>query len=124
MSQFKNVNVVQYNVSNWAAAKKFYSDVLEWPVAFDSDEAGWCEWGRPNETHLSINRWNADWGPQPTNGALAVLTVDVAHATTAALKAKGIKLDEVVTLPGMVTFGAFFDLAGNKIQFASLLPAA
>jgi catechol-2,3-dioxygenase len=82
LSQFKNVNVVQYNVSNWAAAKKFYSDVLEWPVAFDSDEAGWCEWGKPNETHLSINRWNADWGPQPTNGALAVLTVDDASILT------------------------------------------
>ena len=124
MSQFKNVNVVQYNVLDWEGAKKFYGETLEWPQVFCSDEAGWCEWGQPNEAHIAINRWNSAWGPHPTKGALAVLTVDDAHATTAALRAKGIPCDEVITIPGMVTFGAFFDPEGNKIQFASGQPTA
>ena len=124
MSQFKNVNVVQYNVSDFEKAKQFYRDVLDWPVAFSSDEAGWFEMGQPNETHVALNRWDSAWGPQPTHGAIAVLTVDDAHATTAALKAKGIQCDEVVSIPGMVTYGAFYDPEGNKVQFASLPPAA
>ena len=124
MSQFKNVNVVQYNVLNFEAAKKFYRETLEWPVAFESDEAGWFELGNPNETHVAVNRWDTAWGPAPTNGAIAVLTVDDAHATSAALKAKGIKVDDVVAIPGMVTYGTFYDPEGNKIQFASMPPAA
>jgi len=124
MSLFKNVNVVQYHVLDFEGAKKFYSAVLEWPVAFSSDEAGLCEWGQPNETHISVNRWDTAWGPHPTNGAIAVLTVDDAHATAAALKAKGIKVDQVVAIPGMVTYGTFYDPEGNKIQFASMPPAA
>ncbi|HEX9106034.1 MAG TPA: VOC family protein [Longimicrobiales bacterium] len=124
MSQFKNVNVVQYNVVDFERAKQFYQEVLEWPVAFHSDEAGWFELGRPNETHIAINRWDSAWGPLPVNGALAVLSVDDAHATTAALTARGIRCDKVESIPGMVTYGAFFDPEGNKIQFASLPPAA
>ncbi len=124
MTLFKNVNVVHYNVSDWERAKQFYRDVLGWPVAYDDDNIGWCELGHPNETHSAINRWKAEWGPQPTNGAIAVLTVDDAHAVAAALKARGIKCDDVTAIPGMVTYGTFYDPEGNKIQFASMPPAA
>ena len=124
MSMFKNVNVVQYHVSNWEAAKQFYHDALGWPVAFSSDEAGWCKWGQPNETHIAINLWKAEYGPRPSHGAVAVLSVDDAHATAAALKAKGIKVDDVIAIPNMVTYGTFYDLEGNSIQFASMPPAA
>jgi predicted enzyme related to lactoylglutathione lyase len=124
MSQFKNVNVVQYNVGDWERAKKFYQDVLDWPLAYEDEQIGWREWGLPNETHLAINRWDSQWGPQPTNGALAVLSVDDAHATTAALRAKGIKCDDVMSIPGVVDIGLFHDPEGNKIQFASRPPAA
>jgi len=41
---------------------------------------------------VAINRWDTAWGPQPIHGAVAVLSVVNARATTAALKAKGIKV--------------------------------
>ena len=78
MSLFKGINVVQYNVTDWEGAKKFYKDTLGLaPVAFLSDEAGWMEFGAEHETHLAINRWE---GPDPVpprnGGATVVFTVD------------------------------------------------
>ena len=123
MSQFKQVDVVQYNVSDWERAKQFYADVLDWPLAYVDEAVGWCEWGQPDKTHLAINRWDSQWGPVPQNGALAVLSVADAHATTAALRAKGIKCDDIMSIPGVVDIGLFHDPEGNKIQFASRPPA-
>ena len=122
MSQFKNVNVVQYTVAkaNWEQAKKWYGEILGWPVAWASDEAGWIEWGKDNETHISINRWD---GPEPvpakTKGVIAVLSVDDAYKTAEWLRSKDVKCDDVVKIPGMVTYGTFYDPEGNALQFAS-----
>jgi len=51
-----------------------------------------------------------------------VLRVEDAYAVTAALRAKGIKCDDVISIPGMVTYGGFYDPEGNYIQFASMVP--
>lgn len=124
MSLFKNVNVISIHVSDYEAAKKWYNDILDWPIVFSSDEAGWHEYGRDNETHVSLNRWDPTLGPTPQKGATAVFSVDDAHATTQALRAKGVRCDDVVVIPNMVTFGTFYDPEGNSLQFASVPPAA
>ena len=124
MSLFRNVNVISIHVTDYEAAKKWYTDILDWPVAFSSDEAGWHEFGRDNETHVSLNRWDQAWGPTPQRGATAVFSVDDAHSTTAALRAKGVKCDDVVVIPNMVTYGTFYDPEGNSLQFASTPAAA
>jgi catechol-2,3-dioxygenase len=119
MSMFKNLNVVSIQVVDFEAAKKWYDDVLGWPVSFTSDEAGWHEYGRDNESHVSLNRWDPTWGPAPQNGAIPVFTVDSATAAIEALRAKGVKCDDVVVIPGMVSYGTFYDPEGNKLQVAS-----
>ncbi len=123
MSEFKNVNVVSYYVTDWERAKKFYNEVLDWPVAWTSDEVGWHEFGKDSETHFAINRWD---GPEPfsagRSGGIAVLTVDDAFKTAEALRAKGVKCDDVISIPGVVTYGTFYDPDGNRIQFASSQP--
>lgn len=125
MSLFKDVNVVQYYVSDWERAKQFYTDVLGWPVAFLSDEAGWMEFGEEGKTHLAINRWEGPAVlPPREGGALGVLTVEDAGATVAALRARGVRCDDAVIIPGMVAYGAFYDPDGNRVQFASTPPAA
>jgi len=97
MSLFKDVNVVQYHVSDWERAKQFYTDVLGWPVAFLSDEAGWMEFGEEGKTHLAINRWEESTPvPAGQGGALAVLTVEDAAGTVAALRARGVRCDDAV----------------------------
>ena len=125
MSLFKNVNVVSLTVTDWEGAKKFYGEVLDWPVVFADDQVGWYEYGRENEAHVSISRWMQPGpAPSPLGGTTLVLTVDDAHEVTRQLRAKGIKCDDVMVIPGMVTFGGFYDLEGNRIQFASMEPPA
>lgn len=118
MSLFKDVNVVYAYVRNWEAAKKFYRETLEWPVAYSSDEVGWEEYGVDGATHVAINVWN-ETDPMPQNGITVVLSVEDAYRTTEALCQRGVKCDEVVHIPGVVTYGTFYDLEGNRFQFAS-----
>ena len=125
MSLFKDVNLVYYNVTDWEQAKDFYREVLEWPVAFADDEGGWIEYGHENEPHLAINRWDGPGPVPPRNGgATAVLTVEDAYETTAALRAKGVKCEDVVEIPGVVILGGFYDPEGNRIRFAASVPPA
>ncbi|HNS53126.1 MAG TPA: VOC family protein [Anaerolineae bacterium] len=120
MSQFKNVNVVSIQVADWEQAKRFYAEVLDWPVAAGIDEVGWWEFGREGETHVALSRWE---GPNPLPAhegtTKLVLTVDDCHEVTRQLRARGIPCDDVVTIPGMVVFGGFTDPEGNHIQIAN-----
>jgi len=120
MSLFKNVQVVSLAVRDWEQAKTFYGEILGWPVAFASDEFGWIEYGRENETHVSISRWD---GPEPfpagQGSTTLVLTVEDAYEATRQLRAKGVRCDDAVTIPGMVSYGTFYDPEGNRIQFAA-----
>ena len=36
----------------------------------------------------------------------------------------GVRCDDVVVIPNMVTYGTFYDPEGNSLQFASTPPAA
>ncbi len=120
MSMFKNVNVVYYYVTDWEKAKQFYTDVLEWPVAYLDEAMGWMEFGLENEAHIAINRWDDPSTTPPHNGgATATLTVDDAQKVTDVLRAKGVKCDDVVGIPGVVSLGTFYDPDGNRIQFAA-----
>jgi len=120
MSHFKSVSVVSYYVKDWEKAKKFYQETLEWPVIFMGDDVGWVEYGFENTSHIAISRWD---GPEPIppkqGGASVVLEVADAHKVTAGLRARGVKCDDVVEIPKMVTYGTFYDPEGNCIQFAS-----
>lgn len=117
MSMFKNVNVVYCYVKDWEGGKKFYRDILEWPVAYSSDEAGWEEYGIEGATHLAINKWDRD-DPMPLAAATVVLSVDDPYKTTELLRARGVKCDDVIHIPDVVTYGTFYDPEGNRIQFA------
>ncbi|NTV35582.1 MAG: VOC family protein [Anaerolineaceae bacterium] len=123
MSQFKYVNVVSVNVQDWERAKKFYQDILDWPIAWHDDQIGWMEFGKDEEAHIAINRWN---GPEPVppkdGGATPVLLVDDAYETTKNLRAAGVKCDEVISIPGVITYGTFYDPEGNRFQFVSSAP--
>ena len=117
MSLFKNVNVVSLEVTDWEAAKKFYREVLDWPVVNSDEGMGWEEYGLEDHAHVSISR--SDHAHSDAGGTTLVLTVDNTTAAVAALRAKGIKCDDVVTIPGVVAISTFYDPFGNRIQFVS-----
>jgi len=120
MSHFKNVNVAYVYVKDWEAAKKFYAETLEWPVAYSDDGLGWVEYGVDGATHFAISRWD-DIDTQPARGLGTTVTFSVedAEAVTKALRLRGVRCDDPVVVPGVVTFGTFYDLEGNRLQFAS-----
>ena len=120
MSDFKKVEVAYVYVRDWESAKKFYNEILNWPIAYSDDEMGWVEYGVDSETHFSISRWDdKDTLPSRGLGTTIVFTVENAQATTDLLRSKGVRCDDPVTIPGVVTFGTFYDPEGNRLQFAS-----
>lgn len=121
---FKQVEIVAYIVSDWQRAKKFYGETLGLPVAaFIIDETGWMEFGTESGAHLAIRLWNR---PEPLpnrdGGGTAVFMVEDAYATAVELRARGVKCEEVVAIPQMVTYANFFDPDGNRLQLAGPAP--
>jgi predicted enzyme related to lactoylglutathione lyase len=119
MSLFKNVNVVSLEVNDYEAAKKFYRDLLDWPVVNSDDGMGWEEYGVADQAHVSISRSRSGQAQSVQGGTTLVLTVDNATAAVAALRAKGIKCDDVMLIPGVVAISTFYDPFGNRVQFVS-----
>jgi predicted enzyme related to lactoylglutathione lyase len=116
---FKDVNVVSLYVKDWEGAKKFYSEILEWPVAYCDDNFGWCEYGVDGATHVAISKWDSS-DPLPAgNGVTIVFSVDDAVKMVELLRARGVKCEDAVVIPDVVTYGTFFDPEGNRLQFAS-----
>jgi predicted enzyme related to lactoylglutathione lyase len=121
-ADFRDLNVVWYNVTNWERAKRFYRDTLGLPVAVEIDDAGWVEYGHPNQTHVAINLWRGPEPMPPTNGGATVtFGCEDARAMVAKLRSKGVRCDEVEEIPGTVILGTFYDPEGNRLQFAQSL---
>lgn len=121
MTILKGMNVVHYYVSDWARAKEFYNESLGLNLFWALDEAGWAEFGGPEEPRLAINLWQGE-GPVPAGGgAVVVFTVDDIDEAVAALRQRGVEVDDPVAIPGMVTLADFYDPDGNRMQMAQSL---
>ncbi len=121
---FKKVDFVSYMVSDWQRAKKFYAETLGLPVAaFISDEVGWMEFGEKDATHLAINLWQGA-GPLPPagRGGIVIFSVPDAYAAVAELRKRGVKCEDVVANPEMVTYADFYDPDGNLLEVAGPPP--
>jgi catechol 2,3-dioxygenase-like lactoylglutathione lyase family enzyme len=123
---FDKLMDVSYEVSDWQKSKKFYSDTIGLPVAaFMDDEVGWMEFGEKDGTHLAISLWR---GPEPLpsreGGAIAIFSVADAYAAVKELRRHGVKCDDVIAVPNMVTYASFYDPDGNRLQVAGPAPKA
>ncbi|HEY3344521.1 MAG TPA: VOC family protein [Anaerolineaceae bacterium] len=115
---------VSYIVSDWQRSKKFYTETLGLPVAaFMTDEVGWMEFGEKEDVHLAI-MLSPGGAPVPHSdgGAIAVFGVDDAYAAVKDLRSRGVKCDDVIAIPHMVTFANFYDPDGNRLQVAGPAP--
>jgi predicted enzyme related to lactoylglutathione lyase len=121
---FKSLADISYTVTDWQRSKKFYAETLGLPVAaFITDEVGWMEFGDKDRTHLAIMLWRGP-GPMPSGAGdgIAVFNVDDAYAAVAELRRRGVKCDDVVAVPQMVTYATFYDPDGNRLQVAGPPP--
>lgn len=118
------LQIVSYNVSDWQRSKKFYGETIGLPVAaFMGDEVGWMEFGEKEAVHLAIALWQGP-GPLPRGdgGAIAVFEVEDAYQAVAELRQKGVKCEDVIAIPQMVTYANFYDPDGNRLQVAGPPP--
>ena len=120
----KQLYGISYIVSDWQRAKRFYSETLGLPVlGFMSDEVGWMEFGDKEGAHLAIMPWPGP-GPLPSRegGGLAIFSVEDAVQAIAELRRRGVRCDDPVRVPGMVTWANFYDPDGNRLQIAGPPP--
>ncbi len=114
----RDMNVVWYNTSDFERTKKFYTEMLGLPVAFDVSEMGWIEFGYPNQTHLAFNLWRDQATKPPAlGGATATFTCDDVRGAIARLQAKGVPCDPIDEMPSVI-LGSFYDPDGNRLQLA------
>ena len=120
----KSLADVSYPVSDWQRSKKFYSETLGLPVAaFITDEVGWMEFGQKDAAHLAISMW---YGPEPfpanANSVAAVFSVENAYDAVDELRRRGVRCEDVVSIPHMVTYANIFDPDGNRLQVSGPAP--
>lgn len=121
MSVLNGIYAIEYYVKNWEQAKTFYGQTLGLPSLAVDDQFGWAEYGEKDKTHLALSRWN-DATPVPVKGAVVIFSVDDAYATVKELRSHGVKCDDPVPLPGIVTYADIYDPEGNRIQLAGPPP--
>lgn len=121
---FTKYDYVSYDVTDWQKAKKFYGETLGLPTAaYINDEVGWMEFGEEGKAHLAISLWR---GPEPLpkggGGGIVIFSVPDAYEAVKELRARGVKCEDVVAIPQMVTYATFYDPDGNKLQVAGPPP--
>src|SRR5919202_6120378 len=105
MSVLDKIGAVEYTVSDWDGAKKFWGETIGLPVVWASDEFGWAEYGHENQAHIAITR--ARDGASASNGkqrVVAIFYVDDAFQTVNELRQRGVKCDDVTVVPNVVAY--------------------
>ena len=81
---------------------------------------GWMEFGAEGATHFAISRWE-DATKEPARGTGNTITFGVENVDemVKTLQAQGIRCDEPMRIPGVVTLCDFYDPEGNRLQLVS-----
>ncbi|MBA3867654.1 MAG: VOC family protein [Anaerolineae bacterium] len=123
MALLQGINVVSISVPDLDKGRDFYSKVLEFgePI-FDLPDAGWIEFKLgTNAGHISLTKAEDGW--QPSSGITIVIDTEDCYATCKALRERGVKCDDPIGIPNMVTYFNFYDPFGNRLQGCSAPPA-
>jgi len=114
------INVSWYQVSDMAAAKKFYGEVLGLKKTFEME--GWCEFSHADgSASIGLNQLRAG---DDERGATVVLRVDDLARVQEELATKGVKFEgEIHEVPGAVRIATFRDPDGNRLQLCQVLMA-
>jgi catechol 2,3-dioxygenase-like lactoylglutathione lyase family enzyme len=108
-----------YNVKDYDRAKEFYTEVLGLEVTWDGGtEVGWVEFALPvSGARLGLNILSE--GEVKVGSGTLVPVVHDLETTKKYLDDKGIKTDDIVDVPDMVSWFNVKDPDGNIIQFVA-----
>ncbi len=102
-------------IRDYEVSKKFYSEVLEFPVNLEIPEAGWYEYKLPVKgAMLGLSQYHE--GDFKTADSLNISIKDVDQVKKA-LESKGVKATEIVDLPDMISMTTIQDPDENNIYF-------
>lgn len=125
MGLLKKLGLVSYPVKNWEQAKKFYGETLGLPVAwFQGDEIGWIQYGDEQGAQLALSLLREGEVVPQTHGIVAIYDVDDVAQAVAELRAKGVRCDDPITIPQMITYANIYDPEGNQLQLVAEAPPA
>jgi predicted enzyme related to lactoylglutathione lyase len=122
MTLFKGINVVSISVTDLDQARTFYRDVLGLgePV-YDLPDMEWIEFSS-GATNGNLSVVLAPDGWQPSTSTTIVLNTDDCYKTCEALRARGVRCEDPVDVPGFVMYCDFYDPFGNRLQACSASP--
>ena len=114
-----NTVFISVGVSDFARAKKFYTEILGLEISFDGgEEVGWCELKVPrNDVIVGLNLYKEE---ELIIGSTSLcLTVDDLDATQAFFASKDVEAGEISDIPDMVSMMRIKDSEGNSILYVS-----
>jgi predicted enzyme related to lactoylglutathione lyase len=108
----------QYSVKDIERAKTFYVETFGFEVVWDGGtEVGWCELNLPVKgTKLGLNLLPESANLVQGSGVLTFEVTDLNQARKMLLE-KSVISDEIIDIPGLVSYFNAVDSEGNKIQF-------
>jgi predicted enzyme related to lactoylglutathione lyase len=119
---FKGINVVSLTVPDLEAGRQFYGEVLGLGrPTYDFPEQGWIEFstGAPGAGMAIIPSEEVF---VPSRDTTIVLNVDDCATAVADLRQRGVRCDDPIAVPGMVTYANLYDPFGNRLQICSSAP--
>jgi catechol 2,3-dioxygenase-like lactoylglutathione lyase family enzyme len=116
---------VAVDVTDWNAARKWYTEKLGFVETWASEEGGWADF-RPVGDNISIGLNRLEEGtPDPGAGGVTVtFGVRDIEAARSELESRGVEFEgETNELPGLVKLAVFHDPDGNIMMLAQSLMA-
>ncbi|MHA2175768.1 MAG: VOC family protein [Candidatus Hodarchaeales archaeon] len=106
-----------HTIKNYEISKKFYEEILEFPVNLEIPMAGWYEFRLPVKgALLGLSQYREDSGEFKPSDSLNISITDVEKAK-ASLESKGISTSDIIDYPDMVSMISFQDPDKNNIWF-------
>ncbi len=119
----RKVQGVLYRVQDLARAKAFYGETLGLPMRGEDPEGRWVEFGPPRGPRILLHQ--SPEGSMGNAGGGALFEVRNARRVLNRLKRQGVRVGDLVEIPGVMVLGTFYDPDGNPLHVVqSLLPKA
>ena len=118
----KKIGLAWISVKDNEKAKKFFTQDLGFKISCDVPEHNWMELQAEDGNFLFGVGQDDDQNPiKPGQNAVLALTVEDIDAAKAELEGKGIKVGDVVEIPGHVKMALFQDPDGNNFHLVQKL---
>jgi len=106
---------ISVNVSDLDRSVEWYRDVLGFDVEYRLDDIGWAELTTP---FGAVNVGLSQTEEQRAGGTVPTWGVTDIESAREHLAARGVKIDDVFDVQGMVKLMGFYDPDGNPWMFA------